>query len=102
MKRLLLVPALTVAAMLFAARANGGTLHVFAEYLGIASYASPDQAQQDAYASFLSDSDMDFGVFYGPSSAGNFGFSHSSYSKSSGSEAGGCGGYHIFVYKTAR
>lgn len=88
--------------MLFAARANGGTLHVFAEYLGTASYATPSTEGQTAYASFLEENDIDFGVFYGPSSAGNFGFSHSSYTKSSGSEAGGCGGYHIFVYKKAR
>ena len=82
-------------AAIFTQKAYGGTLHVFAEYLGTASYSSPSQAQQDAYASFLEDNDIDFGVFYGPSSSGNFGFSHPSYSKSSGSGAGGIGGRPI-------
>ena len=86
----------------FALRAYGGTLKVFDEYLGTVSYSSPSQAQQEAYASFLEDNDIDFGVFYGPSSSGNFGLSHPDYTKSSGSSAGGIGGYHIFVYKTAR
>jgi len=35
MKRLLLVPALAIAVMLFATRVYGGTLHVFAENLGV-------------------------------------------------------------------
>ena len=53
MKRLLMVSALAIAAMLFASRANGGTLHVFAENLGGTSYGSPNAAQQTAYATFL-------------------------------------------------
>ena len=89
-------------AVIFVPRAHGGTIHVFAEYIGGASYSSPGTERQAAYASFLEDNDIDFGVFYGPSSSGNFGFSHADYTKSSGSSAGGTGGYHIFVYKTAR
>ena len=86
----------------FVATANAGTVKVFAQYLGTTSYSSPSSAMKDAYTEFLSRSDMDFGVFYGPSSAANFGFTHSDYTKSSGSAAGGVGGYHIFIYKTAR
>lgn len=48
-----MVSALAIAAMLFASRANGGTLHVFAENLGGTSYGSPNAAQQTAYATFL-------------------------------------------------
>lgn len=94
---------LLAAAMLGTATvAHAATVHVFAEYLGTGSYASPSQARQDAYAAFLEDNDIDFGVFYGPSSAGNFGFTHADYTKSTGAKAGGVGGFHIFVYKTAR
>ncbi len=93
---------LTAALALATLAANAGTINVFAQYIGTTSYSSPSLAQQDAYAAFLTQGDIDFGVFYGPSSSGNFGFSHADYTKSAGSSAGGAGGYHIFVYKTAR
>ena len=86
----------------FATTASAGTVKVFSEYIGTTSYASPSQTRQEAYAVFLEDNDIDFGVFYGPSSAGNFGFTHADYTKSAGSSAGGAGGFHVFVYKTAR
>ena len=90
------------AALVLALQSFGGTVNVFAQYIGTASYSSPSQERQDAYAAFLSQGNIDFGVFYGPSSAGNFGFTHADYTKSSGSEAGGCGGFHVFIYKTSR
>ena len=92
----------TLAALALVATANAGTIHVFAEYLGTGSYASPSQARQEAYAAFLENNDIDFGVFYGPSSAGNFGFTHADYTKSASDKASGVSGFHIFVYKTAR
>ena len=93
---------LLAAAMLGAATvAHAATIHVFAEYIA-GSYASPSQARKDAYAAFLENNDIDFGVFYGPSSAGNFGFTHADYTKSASDKASGSAGFHIFVYKTAR
>ena len=89
-------------AAIFTPVAKAGTLNVFAEYIGTTAHSSPNADQQAAYAAFLENNDIDFGVFYGPSSSGNFGFSHADYSKSSGSSAGGTGGFHIFVYKKAR
>ena len=89
-------------AAIFTPVAKAGTLNVFAEYIGTTAHLSPNADQQAAYAAFLENNDIDFGVFYGPSSSGNFGFSHADYSKSSGSSAGGTGGFHIFVYKKAR
>ena len=82
--------------------ANAGTINVFAQYIGTASYSSPSQERQDAYAAVLSQGDIDFGVFYGPSKAANFGFTHADYTKHFSSEAGGCGGFHVFIYKTSR
>ena len=91
------------AAMLGAATdARAATINVFSEYIGTTSYSSPSQAQQDAYAEFLEDNDIDFGVFYGPSSAGNFGFTHADYTKSPSNKSSGASGFHIFVYKKAR
>ena len=72
----------TLAALALVATANAGTIRVFAEYIGTGSYSSPSQARKDAYANFLSTNNVDFGVFYGPSSAGNFGFTHADYTKS--------------------
>ena len=94
--------AMILAAFAFATTAMAGTLNVFAEYIGTGSYASPSQERKDAYAAFLENNDIDFGVFYGPSSSGNFGFSHADYSKSAGSGSSGSAGFHIFVYKKAR
>ena len=65
----------------FAATANAGTINVFAQYLGTTSYSAPLAALQDRYAKFLSQGNLDFGVFYGPSSAADFGFTHSDYTK---------------------
>ena len=93
---------LACALVLFGATAKAGTVKVFAEYIGTGSYASPSQTRQEAYAAFLEDNDIDFGVFYGPSSAGNFGFTHADYAKSASDKASGRAGFHIFVYKTAR
>lgn len=91
-----------LAVLAFATTASAGTLHVFAQYIGTTSYASPSQSRKDSYAMFLEDNNIDFGVFYGPSSAGNFGFTHSDYTKSPSDKASGAAGFHIFVYKTAR
>ena len=92
----------TLAALALVATANAGTIRVFAEYIGTGSYSSPSQARKDAYANFLSTNNVDFGVFYGPSSAGNFGFTHADYTKSPSDKASGASGFHIFVYKKAR
>ena len=97
-----------IAALLFAVAAlastsiRAATVNVFAQYLGSTSYSSPGESLQTAYASLFEDKDFDFGVFYGPSSSGNFGFTHSDYTKSASDKASGSAGYHIFVYKTAR
>ncbi len=91
-----------VAVLILALQSFGGTLHVFAQYIGTTSYASPSQSRKDSYAMFLEDNNIDFGVFYGPSSAGNFGFTHADYTKSPSDKASGAAGFHIFVYKTAR
>ena len=89
-------------AVIFVPRAHGGTIHVFAEYIGGTSYSSPGAERQAAYASFLEDNDIDFGFFCGPSATGNFGFTHSDYAKCASDKASAKAGYHIFVYKTSR
>ena len=89
-------------AAIFTPVAKAGTLNVFAEYIGTTAHSSPNADEQAAYAAFLTNNDIDFGVFYGPSSSGSFGFSHADYSKSAGSGSSGSAGYHILVYKKSR
>ena len=81
---------------------NAGTINVFAQYLGTTSYSSPATSLQDRYTQLLSQGNLDFGVFYGPSSAADFGFTHLEYTKNSASVASSVGGLHIFIYKTDR
>lgn len=100
MKRLLLVPALAIAAMLFAAQAHGGTARVFSQYLG-GNLASPSEAQQTSYASFLSTNNIDFGVFYGPTSASGFGLMAEGYSTEYEYKSGMGKGGRVLVYKTS-
>ena len=91
--------AVLAALALFAAAANAATITVFSQYIGT---LSPSAAQKDAYTEFMSRSNMDFGFFCGPSTAGGFGFTHSDYTKSASDTASGSAGFHFFVYKTAR
>ena len=91
--------AVFAAIALFAAAANAATITVFSQNIGT---LSPSAAQKDAYTEFMSQSNMDFGFFCGPSSAGNFGFTHSGYTVSASDKASGSAGFHFFVYKTAR
>ena len=58
-------------AAIFTQKAHGGTAHVFCQYLG--NIASPSQTQLTSYANFLANNNIDFGVFYGATSAANFG-----------------------------
>lgn len=88
----------------FATTASAGTVNVFAEYIGTTAYTSKTitEVQTNAYKAFLGDNNIDFGFFCGPSSSGNFGFTHSDYAKSASDKASGRAGFHIFVYKTSR
>ena len=79
--------------------ANAATVTVFSQNIGTLSPSAP---QKDAYTEFMSRSNMDFGFFCGPTSAGGLGFTHSDYTKSASNAASGKAGFHFFVYKTAR
>ena len=68
--KVVLVISMAIAAI-FTQKAYGGTTHVFCQYLG--NIASPSQTQLTSYANFLANNNIDFGVFYGATSAANFG-----------------------------
>ena len=51
-------------AAIFTPVAKAGTLNVFAEYIGTAAHSSPNADQQAAYAAFLENNDIDFGVLW--------------------------------------
>ena len=78
----------------------GGTAHVFVQYLG-GNLASPSETQQASYASFLADNNIDFGVFYGPTSASGFGLTAAGYSTEYEYTSGMNKGGRVLVYKTS-
>ena len=88
---------LLVAAMLGAATvAHAGTAHVFCQKLG--NLASPTEAQQSEYASFLASNNIDFGFFYGPTSAANFGLTAEGYTSTLEYVSDTTGGGRVLVY----
>lgn len=86
-------------AAIFTQKAYGGTAHVFCQNLG--NLASPTDAQQTEYRSFLSANNIDFGVFYGPTSAGNFGLTAEGYTARTAYVTKTSGGGRTLVYKTS-
>ena len=66
-----------LAAVALTTAAKAGTTHVFCQYLG--DVASPNQSQLTNYANFLANNSIDFGVFYGATSAANFGLTAEGY-----------------------
>ena len=84
----------------FAATANAGTVKVFVQYLG-GNLANPSETQQASYAAFLADNNIDFGVFYGPTSASGFGLTAAGYSTEYEYKSGMTKGGRVLVYKTS-
>ena len=79
---------------------NAGTAKVFVQYLG-GNLKTPTGDQQASYAAFLSTNNVDFGVFYGPTSAGNFGLTAEGYATEFEYVSGMNKGGRVLVYKTA-
>ena len=90
---------LACALVLFGATAKAGTANVFCQNLG--NLASPTDAQQAEYRLFLSTNNIDFGVFYGPTSAGNFGLTAEGYTARTAYVSKTSGGGRTLVYKTS-
>ena len=67
------------AALISALQSLGGTARVFVQNLG-GNLKTPNDVQQEHYVQFLSGYNIDFGVFYGPTSASNFGLTADGYS----------------------
>ena len=97
MKRLF--PILLASLALYSMPSQGGTANVFCQYIG--NLASPTDAQQEAYARFLSGSNIDFGVFYGPTSAANLGLAADGYTASNVYTSNEYNGGRTLVYKTS-
>ena len=93
---------LACAVVLFGATAKAGTARVFVQYLG-GNLKTPTDDQQTSYAAFLSTNNVDFGVFYGPTSASNFGLTAEGYTATLEYNSGtsSYGGGRVLVYKTA-
>lgn len=94
--KVVLVISMAIAAI-FTQKAYGGTAHVFCQYLG--DVASPNQAQLTSYANFLANNNIDFGVFYGATSAANFGLVAEGYTAVTTVTSGYPG--RTLVYKTS-
>ena len=91
-----------VAVLILALQSFGGTARVFVQNLG-GNLKTPNDVQQEHYVQFLSGYNIDFGVFYGPTSASNFGLTADGYSATVeyNSETSSYGGGRVLVYKTA-
>lgn len=94
--KVVLIASMAISAI-FTQRAYGGTTHTFCQYLG--DVASPSQAQLTNYANFLSNNSIDFGVFYGATSAANFGLTAEGYTAVTTVTSGYPG--RTLVYKTS-
>ena len=79
---------------------NAGTAKVFVQYLG-GNLKTPTEDQQASYAAFLSTNNVDFGVFYGPTSASGFGLTAAGYATEFEYVSGMNKGGRVLVYKTA-
>ena len=90
----------TLVALALVATANAGTARVFCQYLG-GNLASPTAEQQASYGAFLSTNNVDFGFFYGPTSAGNFGLAAEGYTATIEYVSGTTKGGRVLVYKTS-
>ena len=91
-----------VAVLILALQSFGGTTRVFVQNLG-GNLKTPDDVQQEHYVQFLSGYNIDFGVFYGPTSASNFGLTADGYSATVEYNSGTSdyGGGRVLVYKTS-
>ena len=87
--------------LLFAAlSANAGTARVFVQYLG-GNLKTPTDVQQERYAQLLSGYNIDFGVFYGPTAASNFGLAAEGYATDFEYNSSMNKGGRVLVYKTS-
>ena len=96
-RKLALLAALAFA---FVFQSFGGTAHVFCQHLG-GNLKTPTEDQQTEYRSFLSNNNIDFGVFYGPTSASNFGLTADGYTATTTYTDGEYSGGRTLVYKTS-
>ena len=88
------------AALALAWASHAGTARVFVQYLG-GNLANPSETQQASYAAFLADNNIDFGVFYGPTSASGFGLTATGYATDYEYTSGMNKGGRVLVYKTS-
>ncbi len=91
---------LACALVLFGTTASAGTVNVFCQHLG-GNIDSPSDPQQTTYVSFLSDKNIDFGVFYGPEGNEHFGLMADGYAATNVYVSSTTGGGRTLVYKTS-
>ncbi|MBR4653013.1 MAG: InlB B-repeat-containing protein [Kiritimatiellae bacterium] len=73
---------------------------MFCQYLG-GNLTTPSAEQLTSYAAFLSTNNVDFGFFYGPTGAENFGLTAEGYTATTEYVSNMAKGGRVLVYKTA-